>query len=366
LHSDRVNVLSTPAEVFYRRLMSIVDDYGRCEYVPKLFIPLLYPLRVKDVSENDIREWVKECETAHLKCGEEEPLINVYKVGRKNYIQINNFGQRARTESKYPGPDQTTQQSKREGSVYFLRSGTSGKIKIGFTMLPPAMRLNALQTGASERLELLGFIKGSKMLERELHVRFAPFRLNGEWFEASEEILGFLERECARNGAQMRASAARASTPPPTAPPPPNTPPDINFQNPENCARAKPNGSFESPDDDEPPTGMDYRECFEELVEAYPQAGRERLQQAYAAFMKAIVTESKQRRLAQAEVFREMLDGILRWKVSGRWQAGKVHLLKTFLAEGSGARTRFRREPLARLVRQQRSASREWRISAGV
>ena len=63
-------------------------------------------------------------------------------------------------------------------------------------------------------------------------------------------------------------------------------------------AKAETNGAVDSlEDDDDPPRGIDYRQCFEELVEAYPQAGRQRLQQAYAAFMKAMAEESKQRSL---------------------------------------------------------------------
>ncbi len=36
LTSERVNLLSWEAEVFYRRLMSVVDDYGRFHAHPAL------------------------------------------------------------------------------------------------------------------------------------------------------------------------------------------------------------------------------------------------------------------------------------------------------------------------------------------
>jgi hypothetical protein len=44
LTSERVNALDWPAEVFYRRLMSVVDDFGRYWAKPELLRAGLYPL----------------------------------------------------------------------------------------------------------------------------------------------------------------------------------------------------------------------------------------------------------------------------------------------------------------------------------
>ena len=44
LDSDRVNKLSWGAEVFYRRLMSVVDDFGRFDARIDLLKSKLYPL----------------------------------------------------------------------------------------------------------------------------------------------------------------------------------------------------------------------------------------------------------------------------------------------------------------------------------
>jgi hypothetical protein len=38
LTSERINALTFPAEVFYRRLMSVVDDFGRCPAHPRGFV----------------------------------------------------------------------------------------------------------------------------------------------------------------------------------------------------------------------------------------------------------------------------------------------------------------------------------------
>src|SRR3990167_11311858 len=46
LSSERINTLSVHAELFYRRLLSVVDDYGRFFAHPALLRSACYPLRV--------------------------------------------------------------------------------------------------------------------------------------------------------------------------------------------------------------------------------------------------------------------------------------------------------------------------------
>jgi hypothetical protein len=113
LYSERVNALSPGAEIFYRRLMSCVDDYGRSEAHPAILRGKLYALQLDRVSEADIQRHMSEC------CDEPEPLIVVYTVNRKRYLQIQNFGQRARTASKCPGPE--CEQAAREMPAEFAQ-----------------------------------------------------------------------------------------------------------------------------------------------------------------------------------------------------------------------------------------------------
>jgi hypothetical protein len=135
-----------------------------------------------------------------------------------------------------------------------------------------------------------------------------------------EETRERVSPSSARNCAQLTAYARATNTPLS-----PHTLSHTHTQ--EGGLEGKPNGICANAGE------FDQRERFDELAEAYPPAGRERLEQAYRAFKAAIAEESKQRKLAQDAVFREMLEGLLRWKASERWQAGKVHLLKTFFAE---------------------------------
>ena len=96
LSSDSVASLKWDEEVFYRRLMSIVDDYGRHEASPKLIRSRCYPLQTDDVSLDDIRRWM----LASSKAG----LVLLYAVDGKEYLEVCKFGQQLRSASKCPDP----------------------------------------------------------------------------------------------------------------------------------------------------------------------------------------------------------------------------------------------------------------------
>jgi hypothetical protein len=97
LSSERVASLGWPEEVFYRRLMSIVDDYGRHEANQQLLRAKCYPLQTDSVRVADIARWMAACQKSGL--------ILVYGVNGKQYLEIANFGQQLRSASKCPAPD---------------------------------------------------------------------------------------------------------------------------------------------------------------------------------------------------------------------------------------------------------------------
>lgn len=97
LTSDSVNSLSWAAECFYRRLMSVADDYGRYDGRPSILRASLYPLKLDRVSERDIETWLRQCEAAGL--------VTVYTVDSRQYLEILKFDQRLRAlTSKWPPP----------------------------------------------------------------------------------------------------------------------------------------------------------------------------------------------------------------------------------------------------------------------
>lgn len=101
LTSEAVAALSLEAELFYRCLMSVVDDYGRYEDNAALLRARCFPLKLDAWSV----ELVDKClaEVSQVKDGR-PALVQRYRVGGKNYLQINNFNQKTRSAAKFPAP----------------------------------------------------------------------------------------------------------------------------------------------------------------------------------------------------------------------------------------------------------------------
>lgn len=77
--------------------------------------------------------------------------------------------------------------------VYFI-GGDVGAIKIGRSRRPEE-RLASLQCGSPIPLRILAVAPGSPNLEWYYHtVQFHKFRLHGEWFERSPEVLAEIDR----------------------------------------------------------------------------------------------------------------------------------------------------------------------------
>jgi len=94
-------------------------------------------------------------------------------------------------------PQKTVSGWPRRGRVYFIGVGEEGPIKIGFTERTVADRRRQLQTSHPDTLVLLAIIEGDERLERDLHKRFAGFRLKGEWFRRCPELLDFIAEKTA-------------------------------------------------------------------------------------------------------------------------------------------------------------------------
>jgi hypothetical protein len=102
--SERINALSDRAELFYRRLMSLADDFGRAPRSAALLRAKLFPLKLKTWSEDDINAALAECDA--------QGLIVSYEVDGKQFLEIQNFGQRIRPNvvSRFPAPDDVSRQ----------------------------------------------------------------------------------------------------------------------------------------------------------------------------------------------------------------------------------------------------------------
>lgn len=96
LDSDAVDQLDAPSEVFYRRLMSKVDDHGLFDARASILRSHLYPLRADKVREADIARWMAACQKAGL--------IVLYTAGGKPFGKMLNTQWEARSKPKHPLP----------------------------------------------------------------------------------------------------------------------------------------------------------------------------------------------------------------------------------------------------------------------
>lgn len=99
LTSPKLCKLGWGEEVFYRRLMSVVDDFGRYYAEPGLLRAACYPRQLNKVSDSDIGKWLRACEDA--------ALVRVYPAqDGERYLEVGNFCQQVRAKkSKFPSPD---------------------------------------------------------------------------------------------------------------------------------------------------------------------------------------------------------------------------------------------------------------------
>lgn len=79
-------------------------------------------------------------------------------------------------------------------AVYFVQAVDGGPIKIG-TTVRLSQRLKQLTRNAGHPLEVLGVIDGGPTEEKELHERFSHLRVASEWFEAGDDLIGFIVSE---------------------------------------------------------------------------------------------------------------------------------------------------------------------------
>lgn len=98
LHSPRMAQLGWAEEVFYRRLHSIVDDFGRYYADQGLLRAGCYPRQLNKVSDSDIGKWLRSCVDAGL--------VRVYLAADgERYLEVLDFGQQVRAKkSKFPDP----------------------------------------------------------------------------------------------------------------------------------------------------------------------------------------------------------------------------------------------------------------------
>jgi hypothetical protein len=81
--------------------------------------------------------------------------------------------------------------------LYFIQHGTDGPVKIGIVggKTPAAVvtRLSSLQVGNPVRLRIIGFCEGGAKEEALLHKQFDKYRVSGEWFDFTPELINLIQ-----------------------------------------------------------------------------------------------------------------------------------------------------------------------------
>lgn len=101
LTSPKLARLGWPEEVFYRRLLSVVDDFGRYYADAGMLRAACYPRQLNKVSDSDVGKWLRACGDA--------ALVRVYPAeDGESYLEVVKFDQQVRAKkSKFPEPDST-------------------------------------------------------------------------------------------------------------------------------------------------------------------------------------------------------------------------------------------------------------------
>jgi hypothetical protein len=95
LTSPRIAKLGWAEEVFYRRMHSIVDDFGRYFADVGLLRAACYPRQLNKVSDSDVGKWLHACVAA--------ALVRVYQVDGEGYLLLLDFNQQVRAKkSRFP------------------------------------------------------------------------------------------------------------------------------------------------------------------------------------------------------------------------------------------------------------------------
>jgi hypothetical protein len=184
LSSERIATLGWAEEVFYRRLMSIADDYGRTEANAQLLRAKCYPLQTDQVRAADIARWMAACQKAGV--------ILCYEVGGKQYLEILRFGQQLRSASKCPQPPSVDSSCNQVPESAHLDVSVS--VSVDAPQAAPKKRA-ARKTelpegfGISDRVRVWADSKGYGGLDRHLENFVSYAKRNGKSYADWDEAL---------------------------------------------------------------------------------------------------------------------------------------------------------------------------------
>lgn len=96
IYDETFNELSAGAELFFRRLWTLADDYGNYYGSPAALASRVFPLLAGEHTAKDVAEYLVECT--------DRKLLQRYEVGSVPYVHITNYGQQIKSRPKFPLP----------------------------------------------------------------------------------------------------------------------------------------------------------------------------------------------------------------------------------------------------------------------
>jgi hypothetical protein len=111
-----------------------------------------------------------------------------------NYVTCyRRFGKRGAPAGRPPALKKLAFTDDASPKIYFLRAGDTDRIKIGWTaQWNGGSRVKGIGTGNHDQLHLIGVIDGRRPEEKHLHERYAEYRVRGEWFKLTGDLLKFV------------------------------------------------------------------------------------------------------------------------------------------------------------------------------
>lgn len=214
LDSDRVNSLDFPAEVFYRRLMSKVDDHGLYDARLEVLKSHLYPVNGARVRETDISRWMAACQKAGL--------IVLYSVAGKPYLQMLDTKWPARSEPKFPLQTVENNCSQPETDVpVVVVVDVVEDVVVGGTPRKRGKQPKVSMPegfGISDRVRKWAAEKGYSRLDERLEHFIGKARANGYTYADWDEALMGAVRDDWAKLADKPDPSARRPTPSPAGP----------------------------------------------------------------------------------------------------------------------------------------------------
>jgi hypothetical protein len=99
LRSVKLNAISLGAEVLYRRIFSVADDFGRFYATPVTIRCACWPTCPNKVTDEQVAAWIAELAA--------NGLARPYSADGCEYLELAEFGQRTpRSSPKFPDPPQ--------------------------------------------------------------------------------------------------------------------------------------------------------------------------------------------------------------------------------------------------------------------